>query len=59
MQMIENNIKNINEEKGYSKDYYLIRNEVENSWPSWKAETYNLNFATSKHAKKIKLNDSI
>ena len=39
--------------KGYSADYKSIRGEVESKWPAWKVSTYNANFATSAHAKKV------
>jgi len=39
--------------KGYSTDYKSIRGEVESKWPAWKISTYNVNFATSAHAKKV------
>ena len=39
--------------KGYSTDYKSIRGEVESKWPDWKVSTYNANFATSAHAKKV------
>ncbi len=38
---------------GYSKEYDSIRNEAESKWPAWKVSTYNVNFATSAHAKKV------
>ncbi len=37
----------------YSKEYNSIRKEAESSWPAWKVSTYNANFATSAHAKKV------
>ena len=37
----------------YSKEYLLIKEEIENSWPNWKIASFNINFATSVHAKKI------
>lgn len=40
-------------DKGYSVDYKSIRKEIELKWPAWKVATYNANFATSAHAKKI------
>jgi hypothetical protein len=39
--------------KGYSVDYRSIRKEVESDWPAWKVSTYNANFATSAHARKV------
>lgn len=40
-------------DEGYSLDYIRIREKLEKaSW--WVKETFNSNFATSKHAKKIK-----
>ena len=44
--------------KEYSEDYKRIRAEVE-SWPDWKKETYNCNFATSKHAHKLNCADLV
>jgi len=38
---------------GYSKEYNTIRIEAESKWPAWKVTTYNANFATSAHAKKV------
>ena len=37
----------------YSKEYLTIRKQAESNWPAWKVSTYNTNFATSKHAKKV------
>lgn len=42
---------------GYSQEYNLIRNEAESKWPEWKITTYNANFATSIHARKLKPRD--
>ena len=39
--------------KGYSVDYKSIRGEIESKWPAWKVSSYNANFATSAHAKKV------
>ena len=47
------NTKTGTQTKGYSKDYKSIRVEVESKWPAWKVSTYNTNFATSAHAKKV------
>jgi|AGTN01.2.fsa_nt_gi hypothetical protein len=47
------NTKTVAEVKGYSTDYKSIRGEVESKWPAWKVSTYNANFATSAHAKKV------
>jgi hypothetical protein len=41
--------------KEYSKEYSSIRNEAESKWPAWKVSTFNVNFATSAHAKKVDL----
>lgn len=40
-------------EERYSNEYIIIRKTAENTWPEWKRTTYNVNFATSAHAKKI------
>jgi len=40
----------------YSEDYKRIRAEIEN-WPDYLKETYNVNFATSAHAKKLELKE--
>ena len=44
-------------QKVYSEIYYIIRKEAEETWPQWKKETYNANFATSAHAKKLAINE--
>jgi len=44
----------VRQSKGYSKEYESIRKEAESTWPEWKIQTYNLNFATSINAKKIR-----
>lgn len=38
--------------KIYSDGYYLIMKSA-NNWTDYKINTYNVNFATSKHSKKI------
>lgn len=48
-----NNIKKDTQVNGYSTDYKSIRGEIESKWPAWKVSTYNTNFATSLHAKKV------
>jgi len=42
---------------GHSDDYNRIKAKAE-TWPDWKKETYNVNFATSKHAKKLEPRDN-
>lgn len=37
----------------YSREYTSIRSEAESKWPAWKVSTYNVNFATTAHAKKV------
>ena len=32
--------------------YAIIKKEIDTTWPAWKKEAYNNNFATSAHAKK-------
>ena len=39
--------------ESYSNAYITIRKAAEKSWPEWKRTSYNVNFATSAHAKKI------
>jgi hypothetical protein len=39
--------------KEFSNEYRSIRREAESKWPAWKVSTYNVNFATSAHAKKV------
>lgn len=39
--------------KQYSEAYTQIRAAAEKSWPEWRKTTYNVNFATSAHARKI------
>lgn len=41
------------QEARYSSDYESIRREAESKWPEWKISTYNTNFATSAHARKL------
>lgn len=48
-----NSVKTDTKVKSYSTDYERIRKEVESKWPDWKVSTYNFNFATSKHSKKV------
>ena len=33
--------------------YLQAKNEIQTTWPSWKKDAYNANFATSAHAKKV------
>lgn len=41
----------------YSEDYNQIKVHA-TEWPDWKKEAYNRNFATSKNAKKLDVNDT-
>jgi hypothetical protein len=51
--MSNNSAKSNTQVKGYSTDYDTIKREVESKWPAWKISTYNSNFATSAHSKKV------
>ena len=37
----------------YSKEYGEIRKTAESQWPAWRVLTYNNNYATSAHARKV------
>jgi hypothetical protein len=41
------------EEEKYSKEYYIIKKEIETKWPDYRKETHNINFAVSLHSNKI------
>lgn len=40
-------------QKEHSSAYVRIRREAETKWPTWRVLTYNSDFATSVHAKKV------
>jgi len=42
----------VEQPKAYSEEYRKIREQAER-WPAWRVSTYNANFATSAHAKKL------
>ena len=33
--------------------YSQAKNEIQTTWPGWKKDAYNANFATSIHSKKV------
>lgn len=41
----------------YSEYYKQIRKNAEETWPRWKKEAYNKEFATSKHARKLEIKE--
>ncbi len=47
-----NNQQVVGQPKAYSEEYKKIREQAER-WPAWRVSTYNANFATSAHAKKL------